>query len=77
MQNAKCKMDEAFCSAKASLMVTCGNLHPKNSFSHEGYLLFAFCVDPLPRSPILHFAFCVLHFGRSPTNPNLKTAYRR
>ncbi|MBR6782452.1 MAG: hypothetical protein IKM33_04570, partial [Clostridia bacterium] len=41
MQNAKCKMDEAFCSAKASLMVTCGNLHPKNSFSHEGYLLFA------------------------------------
>ena len=34
MQNAKCKMNEAFCFAKASLMVTCGNLHPQKSYGH-------------------------------------------
>jgi len=56
MQNAKCKMNGTFCFAKANFMVNCINSHRQNLFVHKGYLLLAFCIDPLSRSPILHFA---------------------
>jgi len=61
MQNAKCKMNEAFCFAKAYFMVRffdqtpekhCPvlNIHSRKTLSYRRFVLdFAFC--------ILHFAF--------------------
>lgn len=59
MQNAKCKIDEAFCWCKANYMVIFMSKHPQN-IAH--YRIIISMQDTPPRLPFFNFAFCILHF---------------
>ena len=75
MQNAKCKMNEAFCFAKAYFMVRffdqtpekhcpVWNIHSRKPLSYRRF--------------VLDFAFCILHFAfrAQPDKPKFETAVR-
>ena len=71
MQNAKCKIVEAFrlreslFHGKPRLDFLTKRFYPKKGKSLITRLRFLVLPPP-------DFAFCILHFGRSPINPNWK-----
>ena len=61
MQNAKCKIDEAFRLRESQFMVGSYEQTTKKPFSHKGNRFFSRLHSRFPRIPILHFAFRAPH----------------
>ena len=71
MQNAKCKIDEAFRLRESLFHGNVLHMDIRKAYAHKRIFKENFSRFSLSRSLILHFAFCTLHFGLCPTNPNL------
>ena len=68
MQNAKCKIDEAFRLRESQFMVGFYEQTTKKTFSHKGNRFSTDCIPVFPASRfcILHFAFCISGSARQP-----------
>ena len=77
MQNAKCKIDEAFRLRESLFHGNILHADTRKASAHKGIFKENFIRFSLSRSLILHFAFRILHFGLCPTNPNLNSSHER